>query len=133
MDCTQNRQVFYLVDSVSNEKTTMGELNLIDHVNMKIKSITDVIDHLKSQYNWIKSQECIVSLSLPERKEINDFQIKQLDLILFLFDEEKKLFDLKRAHLRAAMAHLQRTTGIQFYYIYCFKSLIVDTIVCSWV
>ena len=107
----------------------MGELNFISHVQMKIDAIVDVINKLKSQYDWMKSQEDAVSLPLSLKREINDFQIKQLNLILFLYDEEKKLFDLKRAHITAAIAHLDETTGIQIYYIYSFKASTVATMV----
>ena len=90
----------------------MGELNIIRHVDIKIDAISDVIEQLKSQYDWMKSKQDDVSLSLLLRKEINKFQIQQLDLICFLYDEKKKLFDLKRAHLIAAIEHLDETTGI---------------------
>ena len=90
----------------------MGELNIMCHVEMKIDAISDVIIQLKSQYDWMKSKEDEVSLPLLLRKKINNFQIQQLDLIILLYEEEKKLFDLKRAHLTAAIAHLERTTGI---------------------
>ena len=90
----------------------MGELNIIRHVQMKIDAISDVINQLKSQYDWMKSKEDEVFLPLLLRKEINNFQIQQLNLILFLYKEEKKLFDLKRAHLTAAIEHLDETTGI---------------------
>ena len=35
----------------------MGELNIIRHVQMKIDAISDVINQLKSQYDWMKSKE----------------------------------------------------------------------------
>jgi hypothetical protein len=86
----------------------MGELNLLKHVDMKVDAISDVINQLQLQYKWIKSHQDNTSLSLSFKKEMNKFQIEQLDLILFLYDEKKKLFNLKRAHITAAIAHLER-------------------------
>ena len=48
----------------------MGELNIIRHVQMKIDAISDVINQLKSQYDWMKSKEDEVYLPLLLRKEI---------------------------------------------------------------
>jgi hypothetical protein len=107
----------------------MGELNLINHVNMKINAISDVINHLQLEYKWIKSHKDNTSLSLSFKKEMNKFQIEQLDLILFLYDEEKKLFNLKRAHITAAIAHLERRTGMAFINFYSFNPLTSSIIV----
>ena len=106
----------------------MGEQQLSEHVEMKMKAVNDAINQVKSEYNWIKDNVDKVSFTYKVRKDISDFQMSQIDLILFFLDELKKLHDLKRDHLLDALANLERTTGMTFCYIYCFNVLIVRTI-----
>ena len=67
----------------------MGELNFISHVQMKIDAIVDVIDKLKSQYDWMKSQEDAVSLPLSLKRKLTTFKLNS-SILFFSYTTKRK-------------------------------------------
>ena len=93
----------------------MGELNLSNHVDMKMRAVNDIIKQIQSEYHWIKDNVKNASISIEMFMEISMFQMDQIDLILFLLAKLKILHDLKRAHIIEAIENDERRTrGMTF-------------------